>query len=142
LSERLAVRWRPRERPLAPVAVAARGEAAPRLARRLLRGPQPLTAFRLVAGRQILVVLGPSEDLPWVDGVFYLGRDDSAPALLLPTHSAPTAPLPLLERAWLRRAPGATLPLAVVPGPGLLISIGRARTARDADVRAWLEGQV
>ena len=141
MSERLAVEWRPRDPPLAPVAAVARGAAAPRLARRLLRGPQPLTSFRLVAGRELLVVLGPSDDLPWVDDVLYLGRDDRAPALLLPTHTTPAAPLPLLERAWLRRVPGADLPLAVVPGPGLLISIGRARAALAADVQAWLEAQ-
>src|SRR5437868_15417633 len=75
----LEVHWRPREKPLAPVAVAARGFAALRLAQRLLAEDELLERFEGVAGRELLVLqpnaLQPCTDLPWVDGVQYLGKD-------------------------------------------------------------------
>jgi hypothetical protein len=121
--------------------MAARGAAAVRLARRLLRGPEPLASCRLVAGARLLVVLGPAEVLPWVEGAVYLGRDDLAPSLLLPTNVMPDVPLPLVERALLRRVPGADRPVAVLRGPEVLVSTGRAQPAPPAALEEWVARQ-
>ena len=135
-------RWRVREPPLAPCAVLARGEVAQRLARRLLALPQDrCSRLRGVAGEDVLLVLGAAEDLPWVDGVGYLGVDPAAPALLLPTTEVPELHPLLLQRALLR--PGASdparrAPLAVLP-TGLLVSADLAEALSTIRIASWLE---
>lgn len=136
------VLWRPRARPLSPVAVAARGRAARLLGERLLdRGDEALARLEGVAGEDLLVVLGPSAELPWTDGAVYLGRDPEAPSLLLPTTREPSVPLPLLERALAARAarvPGVAPPLAVFPDPPLLASVLQARPLTQVMLVIWL----
>ncbi len=82
-----------------PCAAWAEGEVCGRLARRLLADDGTLDKVQGLVAPDLLVVLGEAADLPWVDGVAYLGRDDAAPSLLLPTHLAPTVPATLLESA-------------------------------------------
>jgi hypothetical protein len=131
------VEWRPRDVPLSPTAVAAVGPASAALARRLLRQPEALPSRRVVAGHEMLIVLAP-QDLPWVDGVVYLGRDTQAPSLLLPTNLAPTPPLPLVERALLRRVTAPDLPIAVLVAARRLVAVGGARVVAAADLDGWL----
>jgi hypothetical protein len=105
MEERFSVVWRPRLRPLKPVGVFARGPAARALAERLLaRDDAALARLRGVAGDGLLALLGAGGDLPWTDGVSYLGRDPEAPLLLLPTTQEPAIHPRLLERALLERA--------------------------------------
>jgi hypothetical protein len=86
----IPVTWVPREPPLRPVGVAAWGPAGARLAERLRAcTDEQLQSWTGVQGEGILLVLG--EDLPWADGVLWLGRDPAAPGLLLPTAMRPTA---------------------------------------------------
>jgi hypothetical protein len=122
------------------LAVVAEGEAARRLALRVLTCPDG-TMARLsgVAGRGLLVLLGAEADLPWVDGVRYLGRDPEAPALLLPTALALTAPLLLVERALLGAAKDAAPPYAVLLEPLRLVPLGGARSLERARLGAWLK---
>ncbi|HEX5719145.1 MAG TPA: hypothetical protein VF179_23485, partial [Thermoanaerobaculia bacterium] len=82
-----------------------------------------------VAGQDLIVLLGDSAFLPWVEGAAYLGRDARAPSLLLPTNREPTVPLPLLERALVLRAghSKAEPPLAVLLDPPFLASVLEAR---------------
>jgi len=135
----VAVTWHPRDEPLAPAAVAAVGEAARRLAQRLLAGPPgALARLRGVASAALIVLIGEPDALPWVDGARYLGRDERAPALLLPTALAPSVPPALLERALLARAPHG--PLAVLLAPPRLVGLAAARPLTSARLRAWLEG--
>lgn len=138
----IRVLWRPRAQPLAPVGAAARGRAARLLADRLLaRSDEELARLEGVAGEDLLVVLGPSAELPWTDGAVYLGRDPEAPSLLLPTTREPSVPLPLLERALTARAlrvPGVAPPLAVFPDPPLLISTLQARPLTRVMLMIWL----
>jgi hypothetical protein len=137
----LPVSWLPREIPLTPRAVAAGGASAYALARRLLgRSDEALLRLSGVAGEGLIVVLGPAEELPWVDGVSYLGQEPKAPGLLLPTNLAPDAPLPLVAGALLARGRGLVPPVAVLLSPPQLVGAGRARPLRRERVEAWLGG--
>jgi hypothetical protein len=137
----IPVHWGPRAVPLAPAAVAARGESARSLADRLLAADdEQISRFEGVAGEDLLVVLGPAGELPWVEGAVYLGRDPSAPALLLPTTREPSLPLPLVERALIaraRRVPGVLPPLAVLIHPTRLASTAEARPITRMKLLVW-----
>lgn len=137
----LPLRWRVREPPLSPAAAAATGPAARALAQRLLAMPdERLRALRGVAGEALLLIIGAEEDLPWVDGAQYLGRDPEAPGLLLPTTLCPAVPLPLVERAVMLRRRTAPMPMAVVLDPPLLVPLEDARPVEKPALRQWLEG--
>jgi hypothetical protein len=131
--------------PLDPVGVAARGEAARALAKRLLarwdRDEDALSRLSGVAGPGLIILVGDAQALPWVEGAAYLGRDAHAPSLLLPTNREPTLPLPLLERALLIRATRLHTepPLAVLLDPPLLASTLEARPLIRSQIQAWLE---
>lgn len=105
--------WAPREPPLEPEAVIAFDEVATRLGRRVLAAPEGLSELRGCAGPSSLLLIGPPESLPWVDGVRYLGRDPRAPSLLVPTTLTTQVPPDLLARAVSRQITGAA---AVLPG--------------------------
>ena len=140
--ELVPIAWRPRSAPLEPVGMAARGEAARALARRLLaRSDEDLARLTGVAGQDLILVLGDSALLPWVEGAAYLGRDARAPSLLLPTNREPTVPLSLLERALVARAlrVKAEPPLAVLLDPLLLASALEARPLVRRRLRSLLE---
>jgi hypothetical protein len=136
----IALTWQLRTIPLAPVGVAAVGEAARRLADRLLAGnDESLDSLEGVAGPGWLVVLGPEASLPWVDGVMYLGRDLAAPALLLPTVLSPSIPVTLVEQAFRTQFPALRPPLAVFPQTGNVISLSTARRISRTTLLKWLE---
>jgi hypothetical protein len=131
----IQVAWIPRDVPLLARAVVASGPAAKALGRRLMTlDDDSLRALAAVAGDELLVVLG--EALPWVDGVVYLGRDESAPDLLLPTALVPTVPPALLEVAIRRVVPRAA-PVAVLPAR--LVACDTARAIDRALLERWLE---
>jgi hypothetical protein len=132
--------WGPRDEPLAPIAVAARGSAARALAARLARRDDAsLGRLTGVAGPSLLIALGEADALPWVDGVVYLGRDPGAPSLLLPTTLAPDAPIALIERAILGRAESRSAPFAVLVDPPALVGVGAARPISRERLEAWIE---
>lgn len=136
----IPVTWQPREKPLAPVAAAAAGGVAGNLVRRLLaEGEEGLARCSGVAGPGLLLVLAAESDLPWVDGVVYLGRDPEAPALLLPVHRRPAVPLPLFERALLNAFPAARPPVAVLVEPAVCASVAAARPIVRESLVRWLE---
>ncbi|WP_044889914.1 hypothetical protein [Myxococcus hansupus] len=131
--------WHPRSEPLEPLAVVGEGAVAVALARRVLAEDDArLAAWEGVAGPGVLVLLGASESLPWVDGAVYLGRDADAPSLLLPCAVAPGVAVSLLEHAFLARAEGGA-PLAVLPASLHLVSVGAARSVSRTTLVAWLE---
>jgi hypothetical protein len=134
---RIRLEWAPRATPLVARAAFASGATARLLGRRLAElDDAALGALAAVAGKGALVVLGEPSLLPWVDGVGYLGRDDAAPDLLLPTALAPSVPAAALEAA-VRAAAGST-PVAVLAAPRRLIPCGRARAIDRARLVAWL----
>jgi hypothetical protein len=110
------VSFTPRAEPLAPVCVYAGGrEALSLAARALASGEDALARLSGLVTGDHLFLLAAEEDLPWVDGCRFLGRDAAAPSLLLPTEVAPDVPVDVLERALRRHLPEALLPLAILP---------------------------
>ena len=136
----IAVTWSPRPEPLTPGAAWAQGEAARRLARRLLAADdEALARLRGVAGSDLLLILGDEDALPWVDGIGYLGTSAEATALLLPTHLQPSVPEDLLERAVLARSQPGTSPIALLAGPTLRVATATARPLARTRLETWLE---
>lgn len=150
----------PREPPLPASAAVATGAAATALAQRLLaESDQALAALRGLAGDRLLAVLGDERDLPWVDGVLYLGADPDAPRLLLPTALAPSVGVALYETAVLRHLTVAATaspaarglstaqfalltapPIAVLPPPhDAIFSVATAAPISRPRLVAWLE---
>jgi hypothetical protein len=145
--DRIRVAWTPRDAPLAARAVAAFGAPARALAGRLAAlDDAALGALAAVAGgaaRDVLVVLGEAAALPWVDGVVYLGRDDAAPELLLPTALAPSVPPGVLAVAIraIRAAVSVPGPIAVLAAPPRLVPCGVARAIDRGRLAAWREAR-
>ncbi|MBC7808178.1 MAG: hypothetical protein H7145_18765 [Akkermansiaceae bacterium] len=139
--QNLPVVWTPRLVPLAPSGVVARGAVvATALANRLLsRTDDQLAELAGVQAPGLLIVLSDDPTLlPWAEGAVYLGRDASAPSLLLPTTHAPSVPLPVLERAIRARFPELSVPLAVLPGGKTVVSVSECRKPMvRATLQAW-----
>jgi len=134
--------WGPRRAPLTPTGQLALGPVSRALGQRLLGADdEALARLRGVSASGLLIVLGALEDLPWVDGVIYLGRDPGAPALLLPTNLEPKAPLPLVEAALLRRLGRGSPPVAVLPDPALVVGTGSALPIARSSLAAWLDAE-
>ena len=122
------IAWTPRATPLVPVAAIALGDAARALAQRLMAmTDEQLARMNGAASETMLVISGASDELPWVDGIRYFGRDADAEGILLPTHVRPTVPSGLFAQAIARAFPQAPRPLAVLDEPRIVIPIGRAR---------------
>ena len=133
------IQWIARDLPLLPTAVAGHGPAALRLARRLLQLPdESLHRLEGVAGKELILIQSEEEQLPWADGVQYLGVDPAAPSLLLPTNYRPSLPGPLVEKALLARE-GVTGKVAVLPSPFLLVPLSPARPIVRSVLAAWME---
>jgi hypothetical protein len=118
----------------------ARGSGAAALARHLLgtRDEAALARLSGVRGPGLLLVLGREADLPWIDGIVYLGKDPAAPSLLLPSALEPDVPPALLERAILARAFALEAPIAVLAHPPALAGAGGARPVRSKELQAFL----
>ncbi len=139
----LRVSWRLREPPLEPVAVAAAGEAAVALARRLLEfSDDDLRRLKGVGGSGLILALGEAQALPWVPGVRYLGLVEGKHPLLLPTTHEPDLPLDLFGAAIRRQLPSATYPLAILPESSSCVPISEARPLCRDTLRRWLSGEI
>lgn len=143
MSMTMTLRWQPREVPLVPLGAWASGPARVRLLQRLLSAAdEQLVRLQGVASASVLVILGAEADLPWVDGLTYLGREDAAPSLLLPTALRPDVAAGLLEAAVLRRlGPGERErgPWAMGLEPKVLVSVGEARRLERAPLELSLQ---
>jgi hypothetical protein len=116
--------WRPASDVGAPRAAVGHGTASARLLARLAALPQARRAPLAVTGTaDWLIVLGPADDLPWVEGVRYAAPSATSPALWLPTHLEPTAPTDLLWRALEARHRRA--PLLLWPDPAAVLPLDR-----------------
>ncbi len=127
-------RWVPREPPLAALGLLALGDAAEGVADRLLAEPERLRTLRGLFGPRALFLRG--QDLPWAEGVIWLGRDPTATTLWMPTTLRPERAPSLLARALAREVRGSP-PFVVVPEGGLVLAAGSADRI-DADrLRSW-----
>lgn len=118
--------WTPLPSPLAVVGVVGLGPlAAPLLAR--AEG----TPLRVVEGPDITVLLGPADDLPFLDGVIYLGQNPRAPGLFHPPMIVPDVE-PSLVLAALGRSLSVAAPLACLPWQRLVVSLAHAAAPRSA----------
>ncbi|HET9956586.1 MAG TPA: hypothetical protein VFQ61_18920 [Polyangiaceae bacterium] len=137
----LQLAFLPREEQLEPCAAVASGSAARALAERVLRAhDDQLRTWSGVAADGLFIVLGDNDSLPWVEGIRYLGRDPSAPRLLLPTNLRPAlVALEVFERALFSHAPRLGAPLAVLLDPPRVVSVSDALPIRRDRVSAWLE---
>jgi MoxR-vWA-beta-propeller ternary system domain bpX5 len=136
------VQFHPRAVALVPAGVVATGACALALGHRLLElSTDHLHALQGVATVDTIVVLGDAANLPWALGVVYLGREDAAPRLLLPTLDGPSVPADLFERAVLKHMQTESA-VAVVLAPELrLISLAAARPLDARVLGAWLEAR-
>lgn len=99
----IKIKWQNRLDSLEPSAVVAFGQAAVNLKKKLLSfEDERLFRLRGIHAENLLFIAGNPEDLPWADGVIYLGKDALAPSLLLPTNRRPNIPLDLFEKKLLR----------------------------------------
>jgi hypothetical protein len=137
-------RWRARQTPLRAAVCLAHGDPARLLGRRLLAASdEVLSALRACVASGLIAVVADEASLPWVDGASYLGHDPAAPALLLPTNTAPDVPLDLFAAALGARLPGVGAPWAVLPGGDgrlTVVSLAAAGPIARAELLAWTSG--
>jgi hypothetical protein len=91
--------------------------------RLLARDDESLARLSGVHGNGLLLLIGEEQDLPWVDGASYLGKDPTAPGVFVPTAEEPSVPLPLLLRAVQASFPTVVPPFVILrdePGPILV----------------------
>ena len=137
-SNSFKINWHFREDPRLPAAVVASGDTAKELARKLLASDDTKWAsWKGVATSDAIVLLGEAESLPWVDGVAYLGSDERAPHLLLPTNREPNVPLDLLQQALIEQSPFPP-PLAFIETANMVVSLSQARELSRDVLKSWL----
>ena len=137
-SNSFKIKWHFREEPRVPAAVVAFGDVAKDLARKLLASDDAKwPSLKGVATSDGIVLLGEAVSLPWVDGVSYLGSDERAPHLLLPTNREPNLPLDLLQQALIERSPFPP-PLALIETKNTVVSLAQARGLSRDLLRSWL----
>lgn len=105
------IAWTTPALPLPAVAVAGRDEVGEALARRCA-GRDEVTIH--CSDRWTVVVAEP-EELPWIDGVVYLGELPGVTRLLVPVHTVPTIPPDVLQAAVRRATGGAGGKAALLP---------------------------
>ncbi len=123
MSQILEIKWQNRFDSLAPLALIAFDGVARRLKDKLLSfEDEKLSAWQGVFAEDLLFVAGA--ELPWTNGVIYLGKDTRATSIFVPTNLRPNAPFDLFEKNLLRRF-AAQKPFAVVGSR--IIPVGKMR---------------
>lgn len=99
-----AIEWTRRQDALAPAGLVTAGAVTQRLLAHLrLAADDVLARLSVVATRDLLVLIGASADLPWIDGARYCAPDPAAQTLWLPTTMTPTLPVDLVRRSAVGR---------------------------------------
>lgn len=125
MTAKLKIIWRNRFDALAPSAVIAFDAAAKKLKEKLVAlDDEKLDLMQGVFAENLLFIAGAEENLPWTDGVSYLGKDALAPQIFLPTNRRPDVPLDLFEKKLLQNF-AAQKPFAVLENK--IIPIGKMR---------------
>ncbi|WP_343730885.1 hypothetical protein [Duganella sp.] len=132
--------WQPRISAPTPAGVVAKAALAGAVLTLLRqRDADSLLRLSAVATRDLLVILGPTAELPWLDGVRYCAPEACAPALWLPTHTAPALPLDLVQDALLRRAD--SRPVLLWHAPEHILPLSQALPLTTARLD-WLSGEL
>jgi len=132
--------WQHRAQPLAAQAAVAWGEVAPRLHARLVQLPLATCKRLTVAASDgLLMVIGATADLPWVEGIEYAAPDPDALGLWLPTRWQPQVPA-----EWLLQALGTRVtrrPLLLWREPARVIPLDRQWPLAEAGQLAHIQSQ-
>ena len=132
--------WHTRPMALTPAALVASAALAPALLALLRQSTlERLAALSVVATRDLLVLLGTSDALPWIDGARYGAPDPDAPNLWTPTHLAPAWPADLVQANLIERA--GSSPLLLWHAPELLLPLAGAQTLTPS-LLDWLDREL
>lgn len=133
--------WRERTHSLAPAGLVAAGPSSMAALLRALRqrDADNLRGMTLASTHALLVLLGPAEHLPWVDGVGYCAPAPGVPGLWLPTRLAPDMPAELLHAGLQRRSGHAAMLLW--NAPEMVLGLDDALPLQPA-VLDWLEREL
>lgn len=139
----VAVTWVPRDEPLVARGAVAQGDVATDYALRLLTlRDDALRGLRGVAGDGLLVVTAERLEVPWFDGLRWMGRDPDAPNVWLPTTERPSVSAALIERVLSGRAGLEPSPWMIwcEAGRVRVVSLATARALDRSRIESWLEG--
>lgn len=125
MTQLLEIKWQNRFDSLEPLALIAFDESVIHLKEKLLTfDDERLSALQGVFAENLLFIAGASENLPWINGGIYLGKDEIAPSIYLPTNLRPTMPIDLFEKSLLHKF-SEQRPFAVVKNQ--IIPVGKMR---------------
>ena len=115
--------------------IAVTGVARQLLHKLQMLAAEDLSSLSVVASRDLLVVLGPPDILPWLDGVQYCAPHPQARDLWLPTHTSTSLSADLVQAALARRL--GVQPMLLLDEPEQIIPLGDAAYL-SADLLLWL----
>jgi hypothetical protein len=131
--------WERRAEALAPAGMVTRGELTRQLLGRLVAASEAeLARLSVVATRDLLVLIGASDELPWIDGARYCAPEPLVPSLWLPTTMVPAMPLDLVRRSAAPRV--GTQSVLLWNEPELLLPLHEQRSLTPF-LRDWFKGQ-
>ncbi|MDF7670691.1 hypothetical protein PT276_05690 [Orbaceae bacterium ESL0721] len=81
--------------------------------------------LQIATHRDLIILIGREELLPWFDGILYAGYDDIEPRLWRPSHKIPQIPLPLLADSLCRHYQ--QTPLLIWDSPTVVIPFIQAQ---------------
>lgn len=97
--------WYQRPMALIPAGLVLSKELVPAFVSQLGRyEPKQLSLLSIVATRDLVVVLGANDALPWIDGARYCAPDLEARNLWTPTNMVPALPTDLVQTNLIERA--------------------------------------
>jgi hypothetical protein len=112
----MKIGWETAEPPLSPVAVAGHGTVGTQLAERAKASPH----WESIRFSDWCVVIG--DELPWIDGVIYLGLLPGTTDVLIPVHHRPQLHPDLVARAGASIAGDTRGRIALIPvGDGVSV---------------------
>ncbi len=97
-----SLKWLPAHSPLKPVGMIIANEKSS-IQRLLELDSERLSSLRGSYFKSGIILLGNEEHLPWIPSAIYLGQDESASQLLVPTHLSPSLPIDWVHRAIQRK---------------------------------------
>ncbi|SHH13754.1 hypothetical protein [Massilia sp. CF038] len=131
--------WSERSEALPPSGMVTAGAVTRRLLARLRSvDGQALSRLSVAATRDLLVLIGPADELPWVDGARYCAPDPDVHSLWVPTNMRPVLPPDLIRRSAAARAGDGVLLLW--PSPEQFVPLESARSLTP-EVLDWLKEQ-